>query len=41
VAYEAGDYQWAIGASFALCDALGKVVEPYYGFDLCFYPSED
>jgi hypothetical protein len=41
VAYEAGDYQWAIGASFALCDALGKIVEPYYSFDLCFYPSED
>ena len=41
VAYEAGDYEWAIGSSHALCDALGKVVEPYYSFDLCFYPSED
>jgi hypothetical protein len=41
VAYEAGEYQWAIGASGALCDALGKIVEPYYSFDLCFYPSED
>jgi len=41
VSYEAGEYQWAVGASFPLCDALGKVVEPYYSFDLCFYPSED
>jgi len=41
VAYEAGEYDWAIGASFALCGALGKIVDPYYGFDLCFYPSED
>ena len=41
VAYEAGDYEWAIPASFALCNSLGKIVEPYYGFDLSFYPSED
>ena len=40
VSWESGPYQWAIVAS----DALGQVgvfAEPYYSFDLCFYPSED
>jgi hypothetical protein len=41
VMYEAGEFQWAIPASFALCDKLNKIVEPYYSFDLCFYPTED
>lgn len=37
VSWEAGPYQWAIGASFL----FPQVVEPYYSFDLCFYPAED
>lgn len=40
VSWESGPYEWAIVAS----DALGQVgvfAEPYYSFDLCFYPSED
>lgn len=40
VSFEAGPYEWAIVAS----DALGQVgvfAEPYYSFDLCFYPAED
>lgn len=41
VAWEAGPYEWAISASFAIGQATGKVVEPYYSFDLCFYPAED
>lgn len=41
VSWEAGPYQWAIGTSLALVIATGKLVEPYYSFDLCFYPGED
>lgn len=41
VAWEAGPYEWGIAGSFAAMDATGKLVEPYYSFDLCFYPSED
>lgn len=40
VSWESGPYDWAIMAS----DALGQAhvfAEPYYGFDLCFYPCED
>ena len=37
VSWEAGPYQWAITAS----NYFPKLVEPYYSFDLCFYPSED
>jgi hypothetical protein len=40
VSYEAGPYDWAIPASYALCGILKKVVEPYYSFDLCFYNGE-
>lgn len=41
VSWEAGPYEWAIGASFAVMDATGKLCEPHYSFDLCFYPGED
>lgn len=41
VAWEAGPYQWAIGTSLEIGDKCGKLVEPYYSFDLCFYPDED
>jgi hypothetical protein len=41
VMWEAGPYEWAVDASFALIEASGKLTEPYYSFDLCFYPSED
>ena len=37
VSWEAGPYQWAIPVS----NAFPKLVEPYYSFDLCFYPAED
>lgn len=41
VAWEAGPYEWAISASMLIGEITGKVVEPFYSFDLCFYPSED
>jgi len=41
VVWEAGPFEWAVPASMALTYATGKLVEPYYSFDLCFYPSED
>jgi hypothetical protein len=41
VAWEAGPYDWAIPASMAIVSQCGKLAEPYYGFDLCFYPGED
>ena len=41
VAWEAGPYEWAIPASMVIGSASGKIVEPYYSFDLCFYPTED
>lgn len=41
VAFESGPYQWAIPASMAIGTRCGKLVEPYYSFDLCFYPAED
>ena len=37
VVFEAGPYDWAIEASFAIIEATGLSVEPYYGFDLTFY----
>ena len=40
VCWEAGPYDWAIGASMELTHATRVVIEPYYGFDLCVYPSE-
>lgn len=39
VSWEAGPYEWGITASLA--DVFPKLVEPYYSFDLCFYPAED
>lgn len=41
VAFEAGPYEWAIGTSMAIGSRCDKLVEPYYSFDLCFYPGED
>ena len=41
VVWEAGPYQWAIGASMAITVNARKLCEPYYSFDLCFYPGED
>lgn len=35
VIWEAGPYDWAIGASFKITGPWGYT-EPYYGFDLCF-----
>lgn len=39
VAWEAGPHEWAIGASMAIGDE-GVLTEPYYSFDLCFYPGD-
>jgi len=39
VMWEAGPYQWAIDTSMMLTMHLG-LVEPYYSFDLTFYPGE-
>jgi hypothetical protein len=39
VAWEAGPYEWAVDATMSA--VFPKLVEPYYSFDLCFYPSED
>lgn len=41
VAWEAGPYDWAIAACDIIGTVTGKLCEPYYGFDICFYPSED
>jgi hypothetical protein len=41
VAWEAGPYDWAIPASMSIVSQCGKLAEPYYGFDLTFYPGED
>lgn len=38
VSFEAGPYSWAMVASEALCQC-GIFAEPYYNFDLCFYPE--
>lgn len=38
VAWEAGPYEWAISASCS--EAFPRLVEPYYSFDLTFYPAE-
>jgi len=40
VSLEAGPYEWAIPASMAL-GSVGVFCEPYFGFDLSFYPAED
>lgn len=40
VCWESGPYQWAYGASMAICVEFG-LCEPYYSFDLTFYPEED
>jgi len=37
VSWEAGPFEWAIGASFQVCNyEAGWYTEPYYSFDLCF-----
>jgi hypothetical protein len=40
VSWEAGPYDWAIPASFAVMTASGRLCEPYYGFDLQLYDWE-
>lgn len=40
VSWEAGPYQWAIGASFIVMDMTGRLCEPHYSFDLCLYEAE-
>jgi hypothetical protein len=40
VAWEAGPHDWAVLASMTITGTTGKLVEPYYGFDLMFYPDE-
>lgn len=40
VSWEAGPYSWALGASFVIMDLTGRLVEPHYAFDLCFYEVE-
>lgn len=37
VSWESGPYQWAIGASLG---GHNRLTEPYYSFDLTFYPGE-
>lgn len=39
VVWEAGPHEWAISASMAIGDH-GVLTEPYYSFDLCFYPGD-
>ena len=36
VCWEAGPFDWAVSASFAISGPWGYA-EPYYGFDLTFY----
>ena len=40
VGWEAGPFEWAIPASFAIIDACGRLCEPHYSFDLTFYDGE-
>lgn len=40
VSWEAGPFQWAIGASFIVMDMTGRLCEPHYSFDLCLYEVE-
>jgi hypothetical protein len=39
VSWESGPFSWATVASEALCQ-VGVFAEPYYNFDLCFYPED-
>lgn len=39
--WECGPNDWGIGASLGITLTHAKLVETYYGFDLCFYPAED
>lgn len=40
VSWEAGPYNWAYGAAFLMMDLTGRLCEPHYSFDLCFYEAE-
>ncbi len=40
VVFEAGPYDWAIAASFAVLEIAGVSCEPYHGFDLTFYRAD-
>jgi len=37
VSWESGPFQWAVGASLG---GHNRLVEPYYSFDLTFFPAE-
>jgi hypothetical protein len=39
VIFEAGPYQWAVTASLSVPLPSKVLAEPYYSFDLCFYPA--
>ena len=39
VCWEAGPDNWAVAASMAI-SRTARLVEPWYGFDLSFYPAE-
>lgn len=40
VAHEAGEYDWAVEASFKVA-GNGWHTEPYYGFDLMFFEDDE
>ena len=40
VSWESGPFEWAIGASWAVIGATGRLCEPHYSFDLCLYKEE-
>jgi hypothetical protein len=40
VTWEAGPHDWGIAASMAISSTFG-LCEPYYGFDLTFYTTEE
>lgn len=39
VSWESGPYEWGLQASMALIGTPGVLAEPYYSFDLNFYPN--
>ena len=38
--WEAGPFDWGPAFSWLVMNLTGRLAEPYYGFDLCFYESE-
>lgn len=41
VTWESGPFEWGYHACNAIGDKAGKIAEPFYSFDVCFYPAED